>query len=58
MDDQRVTDDVAAVAHHQKSMLVMEGRQYTVWRGKTEFEELQRIGVQHIRSLLTFLESL
>lgn len=59
-----------ALAHHQKSALVMEafergiaaygqptevltdnGRQYTVWRGKTEFEELlARMGVQHIRS--------
>jgi len=59
-----------AVAHHQKSALVMEafergiaaygnptevltdnGRQYTVWRGKTEFEELlARLGVHHIRS--------
>ncbi len=59
-----------ALAHHQKSALVMEafergvaafgaptevltdnGRQYTVWRGKTEFEEhLARLGVQHIRS--------
>ena len=59
-----------ALAHHQKSALVMEafergvaaygnpaevltdnGRQYTVWRGKTEFEEaLQRLGIQHIRS--------
>ncbi len=59
-----------ALAHHQKSALVMEafergiasygqptevltdnGRQYTVWRGKTEFEEmLKRMGIQHIRS--------
>src|SRR5438132_6103133 len=59
-----------AIAHHQKSVLVMEafergiaaygnphevltdnGRQYTVWRGKTEFEEtLARLGIQHIRS--------
>ena len=59
-----------ALAHHQKSALVMEafesgiatyghptevltdnGRQYTVWRGKTEFEEtLQRYGIAHIRS--------
>lgn len=59
-----------ALAHHQKSALVMEafergvaaygqpeevltdnGRQYTVWRGKTEFEELlARMGVHHIRS--------
>lgn len=59
-----------ALAHHQKSALVMEafergvaaygqpaevltdnGRQYTVWRGKTEFEEaLARMGIQHIRS--------
>lgn len=59
-----------ALAHHQKSALVMEafergiaaygqptevltdnGRQYTVWRGKTEFEELlTRMGVHHIRS--------
>lgn len=60
-----------ALAHHQKSALVMEafergiasygqptevltdnGRQYTVWRGKTEFEEtLKRMGIQHIRSI-------
>ncbi len=59
-----------ALAHHQKSALVMEafergvaayghptevltdnGRQYTVWRGKTEFEEtLRRMGIDHIRS--------
>jgi transposase InsO family protein len=59
-----------ALAHHQKSALVMEafergvaaygqpaevltdnGRQYTVWRGRTEFEEaLTRMGIQHIRS--------
>jgi transposase InsO family protein len=59
-----------ALAHHQKSALVMEafengvatygqptevltdnGRQYTVWRGKTEFEEaLRRMGIHHIRS--------
>jgi transposase InsO family protein len=59
-----------ALAHHQKSALVMEafergiaaygnpkevltdnGRQYTVWRGKTEFEEmLKRLGIDHIRS--------
>jgi transposase InsO family protein len=59
-----------ALAHHQKSALVMEaferalssygqptevltdnGRQYTVWRGKTEFEELlARSGIHHIRS--------
>ena len=59
-----------AMAHHQKSALVMEaferghatygqpaevltdnGRQYTVWRGKTEFEEmLIRRGIHHIRS--------
>jgi transposase InsO family protein len=59
-----------ALAHHQKSALVMEafergvgaygqpaevltdnGRQYTVWRGKTEFEEtVARMGIQHIRS--------
>jgi transposase InsO family protein len=59
-----------ALAHHQKSALVMEafengvatygqpievltdnGRQYTVWRGKTEFEEaLTRMGIHHIRS--------
>ncbi len=59
-----------ALAHHQKSALVMEafergvaaygqpaevltdnGRQYTVWRGKTEFEEqLARRGILHIRS--------
>ena len=59
-----------ALAHHQKSGLVMEalerglaaygqpaevltdnGRQYTVWRGKTEFEEtLHRMGIDHIRS--------
>jgi transposase InsO family protein len=32
-------------------VLTDNGRQYTVWRGKTEFEEhLQRLGVQHIRS--------
>lgn len=59
-----------ALAHHQKSALVMEafergiaaygqptevltdnGRQYTVWRGKTEFEEqLTRMGIHHLRS--------
>ncbi len=59
-----------ALAHHQKSALVMEafergiaaygqptevltdnGRQYTVWRGRTAFEEtLARMGIQHIRS--------
>jgi transposase InsO family protein len=59
-----------AIAHHQKSALVMEafergiatygqpqevltdnGRQYTVWRGRTVFEEtLERHGIQHIRS--------
>lgn len=59
-----------ALAHHQKSGLVMEafdrgvasygqptevltdnGRQYTAWRGRTEFEELlKRMGVDHIRS--------
>ena len=32
-------------------VLTDNGRQYTVWRGKTEFEELlARMGVQHIRS--------
>ncbi len=32
-------------------VLTDNGRQYTVWRGKTEFEEmLARLGVQHIRS--------
>src|SRR5262245_22274013 len=59
-----------ALAHHQKSVLVMEafergvaafnqpeevltdnGRQYTVWRGETEFEiALKRLGIRHIRS--------
>jgi len=32
-------------------VLTDNGRQYTVWRGRTEFEELlARLGVQHIRS--------
>ena len=32
-------------------VLTDNGRQYTVWRGKTEFEEeLKRRGIQHIRS--------
>jgi transposase InsO family protein len=32
-------------------VLTDNGRQYTVWRGRTEFEEaLQRMGIQHIRS--------
>jgi transposase InsO family protein len=32
-------------------VLTDNGRQYTVWRGKTEFEEqLKRMGIQHIRS--------
>lgn len=59
-----------ALAHHQKSELVMEavergiatygtpreiltdqGRQYRVWRGKTEFElALRRQGIEHITS--------
>ncbi|HQR45952.1 MAG TPA: IS481 family transposase [Thermoanaerobaculia bacterium] len=59
-----------ALAHHQKSELVMEafergiaafgapreiltdqGRQYTAWRGTTEFEqELRREGIRHIKS--------
>lgn len=59
-----------ALAHHQKSGLVMEaleraiaeygtpeeiltdqGRQYTAWRGETEFEqELRRQGIRHIKS--------
>ncbi|HEY1086496.1 MAG TPA: DDE-type integrase/transposase/recombinase, partial [Archangium sp.] len=59
-----------AVAHHQKSALVMEafergvaafgvprevltdnGRQYTTWRGQTEFEEeLRRQNIQHLKS--------
>ncbi len=59
-----------AVAHHQRSALVMEafergvaafgaprealtdnGRQYTTWRGQTEFEaELRRQNIQHIKS--------
>jgi transposase InsO family protein len=59
-----------AIAHHQKSALVMEafekgvaafgvpqealtdnGRQYTAWRGETEFEaELKRQGIKHIKS--------
>jgi transposase InsO family protein len=59
-----------AMAHHQRSMLVMEalsrglatfgvprevltdqGRQYTAWRGETEFEqELRRNGIRHIKS--------
>jgi transposase InsO family protein len=59
-----------AMAHHQKSMLVIEaiergiaeygeprevltdqGRQYTAWRGKTDFEELlHRHGIAHVKS--------
>jgi transposase InsO family protein len=59
-----------AIAHHQRSTLVMEaldrgiasygtpreiltdqGRQYTAWRGTTEFEaELRRQGIRHIKS--------
>lgn len=59
-----------ALAHHQKSGLVMEalgrgigaygtprelltdnGRQYTAWRGETEFEqELKRQGIAHFKS--------
>jgi transposase InsO family protein len=59
-----------AVAHHQRSSLVMEalrkgiaafgtpteiltdqGRQYTAWRGSTEFEEeLRRENIRHIKS--------
>lgn len=59
-----------AVAHHQKSSLVLEGlrqgvasfgaprevltdqgRQYTSWRGQTEFEqELRREGIRHVKS--------
>jgi transposase InsO family protein len=59
-----------AIAHHQRSVLVLEalsrgiaeygspreiltdqGRQYTAWRGSTEFEaELKRHGIQHVKS--------
>lgn len=59
-----------ALAHHQRSMLVMEalargiaaygtpqeiltdqGRQYTAWRGETDFEkELRRQGIRHVKS--------
>jgi transposase InsO family protein len=59
-----------AMAHHQKSSLVMEalargiadygtpreiltdqGRQYTTWRGSTDFEEeLRRHGIRHVKS--------
>jgi transposase InsO family protein len=59
-----------ALAHHQKSNLVMEalsrgiaeygtpkevltdqGRQYTAWRGETEFEEeLRKHGIRHVKS--------
>jgi len=59
-----------ALAHHQRSPLVMEalargiadfgapreiltdqGRQYTAWRGETEFEEeLRRHGIRHVKS--------
>lgn len=59
-----------ALAHHQKSELVMDalrrgienygtpreiltdqGRQYTAWRGTTEFEEeLRREGIKHVKS--------
>jgi transposase InsO family protein len=59
-----------ALAHHQRSGLVMEalqrgiaaygtpqeiltdqGRQYTAWRGETEFEqELRRQGIRHVKS--------
>jgi transposase InsO family protein len=58
------------IAHHQRSMLVMEalergiasygtpqeiltdqGRQYTTWRGETEFEQaLRRYGIRHVKS--------
>jgi transposase InsO family protein len=32
-------------------VLTDNGRQYTVWRGRTEFEEhLERLGIKHIRS--------
>lgn len=59
-----------ALAHHQRSSLVMEalaraiaeygtpreiltdqGRQYTAWRGSTDFEEeLRRNGIRHVKS--------
>jgi len=59
-----------ALAHHQRSELVMEalargiarygtpeevltdqGRQYTAWRGETDFErELRRNGIRHVKS--------
>jgi transposase InsO family protein len=59
-----------AIAHHQKSTLVLEalnraiaaygcpkeiltdqGRQYTAWRGETDFErELDRHGIHHLKS--------
>lgn len=59
-----------AIAHHQRSTLVLEaldravaaygtprevltdqGRQYTAWRGTTEFEaELRRQGIRHVKS--------
>ncbi|HEY6458813.1 MAG TPA: IS481 family transposase, partial [Polyangiaceae bacterium] len=59
-----------ALAHHQRSTLVMEalargiaaygtpeeiltdqGRQYTAWRGETDFErELRRQGIRHVKS--------
>src|SRR5207237_4560857 len=59
-----------ALAHHQRSTLVLEalqrgiasygtprevltdqGRQYTAWRGETEFEEeLRRNGIHHSKS--------
>ncbi|MBL9017388.1 MAG: IS481 family transposase [Myxococcales bacterium] len=41
----------AAAYGYPAEVLTDNGRQYTVWRGKTEFEEeLKRRGVQHIRS--------
>jgi transposase InsO family protein len=70
MDDHSRFIVSTALAHHQRSTLVMEalargvaaygtpkeiltdqGRQYTAWRGETDFEqELRRQGIAHIKS--------
>ena len=34
-----------------REVLTDQGRQYTAWRGRTEFEEeLKRLGIRHIKS--------
>jgi transposase InsO family protein len=70
MDDHSRFVVAHAVAHHQRSALVLEalergiaaygppreiltdqGRQYTAWRGTTDFEQtLRRYGIRHIKS--------